>query len=228
MTINACQHCAQATTCLLKQTPLSNDTIESLFRFQSRLLKKGEYLCYQGQKSENLYIVRSGMLKSTIIKPNGEAFIMGFYLPPDLFGFEGMDEEHKSVGITALEQSNICIIPADKMQALTQKAPDLTLQLMRMISRRIHQDNIALLRTTADQRVATFLLQFAARYQQLGFSHDAINLAMTHQDLANYLRMTANTISRIFHDWQAKKLIDIRKHMIYLLDVANIRLLAET
>ncbi|MDP1573587.1 MAG: Crp/Fnr family transcriptional regulator [Coxiellaceae bacterium] len=226
--MNECQHCAQASTCLLKQNNLPTEVIQTLFQFHSRILKKGEHLCYQGQKSDNLYIIRSGMLKSTLIKPNGEEYVMGFYLPPDLFGFEGIDEQHRSVGITALEHSNICVIPSEKMQALTQQSPALSMQLMRMVSRRIHQDNVALLRTTAHQRVATFLLQLAARHQQLGFSHNSLNLAMTHQDIANYLRMTANTISRIFHEWQEKKMIDIRKHMIYLLDVSHIALIAET
>lgn len=226
--MNKCMDCMQASHCLLKDTVLPEPTILECFQFQSRILKKGEHLCYQGQQSDNLYIIRSGMLKSYYIKPHGEEFVMGFYLPPDLFGFEGIDETYRSIGIMALEHSNICLIPAEKMQQLTQKTPQLSIQLMRMVSRRIHQDNVALLRTTAQQRVATFLLQFASRHQQLGFSHNSLTLPMPHQDIANYLRMTANTISRIFHEWENKKIIDIRKHVIYLLNIADIQCIAES
>lgn len=226
--MNACQACVQAPYCLLDRNQLPTETIAQRFQFPARILKKGEHLCYQGQQSENLYIVRTGILKSYITKANGEEFVMGFYFPPDLFGFEGIDEDFQSVSITALEYTNICIIPAKKMQQLVQSSPSLNMQLLRMASRRIHQDNIALLRTSAQQRVATFLLQLAARHAQQGISHNAINLSMTHQDIANYLRMTANTISRIFHEWQEKQLIEIQKHMIFLRDLTNITLIAES
>lgn len=225
--MNKCIDCAQGSTCLLSNSTLPPETIDSLFQFPARLLKKGEHLCYQGQKSESLYIVRSGMLKSYVTKPNGEEYVMGFHLPPDLFGFEGMDEADGSMSIVALDQTNICSISPEKMQHLIQQSPSLNMQLLRMVSRRIHQDNVALLRSNAHQRVAAFLLQLAARHHQLGFSHNALNLLMTHQDMANYLRMTANTISRIFHEWQQKRLIEIQKHVIYLLDISHIQLIAE-
>lgn len=226
--MNACEHCAQAAHCLLDQNQLPLAEIQQLFQFPARILKKGEHLCYQGQQSENLYILRTGMLKSYLTKARGEEFVMGFYFPSDLFGFEGIDKSFQSISITALDHSNICVIPAKKMQVLVQTSPAINLQLMRMASRRIHQDNIALLRTTAQQRVATFLLQLAARHHQQGFSHNRINLNMTHQDIANYLRMTANTISRIFHEWQKSKFIEIQKHIVFLQDIAHIQLIAES
>ncbi|MCX7124449.1 MAG: cyclic nucleotide-binding domain-containing protein [Gammaproteobacteria bacterium] len=195
---SACQRCSHAPYCLPSQVPhtpiLLND-----FQFPSRALKRGEHLCYQGEYLKNLYIIRAGLLKSTITKKNGEEYIMGFYFPPDLFGWEGIDEMHRSIAITAIDQSNICVIPTEKMFSLTQQIPTLGTQLLKMISHRIHQDNIALLR----------------------------HLLMTHQDIANYLRITPNTISRIFHAWQKKKLIQIERHLIYLLDIPNIVMIAE-
>lgn len=214
---NECQHCSRAAVCLGFNA----------FQFSARILKRGEHLCYQGQQSQNLYILRSGVLKSYLTKVNGEEFVMGFYFPPDLFGWEGIDESHRSVSITALEQSNICVIPTEKMFALTQKIPSLGTQLLRMVSRRIQQDNTALLRTTAQQRVATFLLQLELRYQQLGFPKYTLQLTMAHQDIANYLRITPSTISRILHELQGEKIIIIKKQSVQLLNIAAIRLMAE-
>ena len=214
---NECQRCSRAAVCLG-----FND-----FQFSARQLKRGEHLCYQGQQSQNLYILRSGILKSYLTKQNGEEFVMGFYLPPDLFGWEGIDESHRSISIIALDQSNICVIPTEKMFALTQQIPTLGTQLLRMVSRRIQQDNTALLRTSAQQRVATFLLQLELRYQQLGFPKQSLQLIMTHQDIANYLRITPSTISRILHELRQKKLIAIEKHLIKLLNMPAIHLMAE-
>lgn len=214
---NECQNCLRAPTCLGN----------NLFQFPARMLKRGEHLCYQGQQSQNLYILRSGLLKSYITKPNGEEFVMGFYLPPDLFGWEGIDESQRSIAITALDQSNICVIPTDKMFSLTQTMPQLGGQLLQMVSRRIYQDNVALLRTSAQQRVATFLLQLELRYRQLGFPKQTLQLMMTHQDIANYLRITPSTISRIFHELDKNKIIKIEAHRIHLLDISQIHMIAQ-
>lgn len=215
--INECQRCSRAAICLGFNA----------FQFTAQMLKRGEHLCYQGQQSQNLYILRAGVLKSYLTKPNGEEFVMGFYFSPDLFGWEGIDESYRSVSIIALEPSNICIIPTEKMFLLTQKIPLIGKQLLRMVSRRIQQDNTALLRTTALQRVATFLLQLESRYQQLGFPKNVLHLMMAHQDIANYLHITPSTISRILHELQEKKIIAISKHVIQLLNRSEIHLMAE-
>lgn len=214
---NECQRCSRAAVCLGFNA----------FQFTARILKRGEHLCYQGQQSQNLYILQAGALKSYLTKSNGEEFVMGFYFPPDLFGWEGIDQSHQSVSIVALEPANICIIPTEKMFALTQKMPSLGTQLLRMVSRRIQQDNTALLRTTAQQRVATFLLQLELRYRQLGFPKQSIPLTIAHQDIANYLHITPSTISRIFHELQEKKIIAVKNHVIELLNMAEIHLMAE-
>lgn len=223
---NSCQHCAHAQHCLLPQKHFQAAALDA-FQFSARLLKRGEHLCRQGQSSDTLYILRAGILKSYITKQNGEEFIMGFYFPPDLFGWEHMDKTQHSISIVALDQSNVCAIPTDKMMALTHEIPTLGTQLLRMVGRRIEQDNIALLRTTAHQRVATFLLQLTYRYHQMGFPDHYCQLLMTHQDIANYLRITPSTISRIFHEWQHKKIIRMEKHIVYLLDFPMMRMMSE-
>lgn len=220
---NSCEHCPHVSNCLPSRMQSSIDT----FQFPAKQLKRGEHLSYQGQSSQHLFILRAGILKSYLIKPNGEEFVMGFYLPSDLFGWEAIDESQRSISITALDQSNICLIPTEKIFLLTQENPAFCQQLLRMVSRRIQQDNVALLRTSAQQRVATFILQLELRYRQLGFPKQTLQLLMTHQDIANYLRMTPNTICRIFHEWQQKKIIKIEKHLMRLLDMANINLMAE-
>lgn len=214
---NVCLHCSRATVCLGVST----------LQFTAKNLKRGEHLCYQGQQSTNLYILRSGTLKSYTTTSHGEEFIMGFYLPPDLFGWESIDETNHSISIVALEESNICIVPTETLFAHTQKATEFGTQLLRMVSRRIQQDNIALLRTTALQRVTTFLLQLALRYQQIGFAKNQLHLKMAHQDIANYLRITPSTISRLLHQLEKKKLIAIKKHVIQLLDSATIQQIAD-
>lgn len=220
--MNVCQRCPRASICLPARI-----TITSSFEFESCSLTKGEHVFYQGQISRYLYILRAGALKSYTIQKNGDEFVMGFYFPTDLFGWEAIDEQQRSISVIALDESNICMIPAQKLFLLTQNMPALNNQLLQMISRRIQQDNIALLRTTAEQRVATFLLQLNSRYAALGLSPIHLRLPMTHHDIANYLRITPSTISRIFHQWEKRKWIVLKNHMISLVDAKNLQMAAE-
>ncbi|EKD77372.1 MAG: hypothetical protein ACD_42C00356G0002 [uncultured bacterium] len=65
------------------------------------------------------------------------------------------------------------------------------------------------------------------RYQSLGLYSSTLSLVMTHQDIANYLRMTASTISRILNEFQKKKMIRFSKHRIELQKIDALRLIAE-
>ena len=224
---NTCRTCNRASICLLAQLTPNTTQLLNTLQFNAKTLKRGEHLCHQGQTSDNLYILRAGSLKSYVTKANGEAFVMGFYFPPDLFGWEGLDDQQRATSIVALDESNICIIPTEKMFALTQQSPALGAQLLKMVSRRIHQDNVALLRTSAEQRVATFLLQLVTRFSHIGFSNLTFQLPMKHQDIANYLHITPNTISRIFHDLQKKKLLKLVRNTIQLCDIPQIQMIAE-
>lgn len=219
---NVCQRCPRSSVCF----PFVNSNSYT-FEFASRILMRGEHLCHQGQQSRYLYILRSGVLKSYTIKKNGDEFVMGFYFPTDLFGWEATDAAQRSISIVALDESNVCMIPTEKLFFLTQENPALGERLLTMINRRIQQDNIALLRTTAPQRVATFLLQLSFRYQMLGFSKYDLQLPMTHQDIANYLRITAGTISRILHQWENRQWIVMENHVIRLVNMPCLQMVAE-
>jgi CRP/FNR family transcriptional regulator len=219
---NVCQRCPRSSVCF----PFIQANAGS-FEFASRVLMRGEHLYHQGQQSRCLYILRSGALKSYTTKKNGDEFVMGFYFPADLFGWEATDAGQRTISIVALTDSNVCVIPTEKLFFLTQDNLLFGEQLLNMINRRIQQDNIALLRTTASQRVATFFLQLSFRYQLLGFSKEHLQLPMTHQDIANYLRITAGTISRILHQWEKRKWIAIENHVIKLLDIPCLQMVAD-
>lgn len=213
------------TPLLHTSTPIFQHLNPNTFKF--KFIPTGHHICYQGQASQKLYLLHQGLLKSYITKANGQEFVMGFYLPSDLFGWEGFDKPHHAISVCALTDSTVCVIKIEKIFTLTQENPILTNQLLCLISRRIHHDNIALLRTTAQQRVATFLLQLTARYRELGYPHDRCQLLMSHQDIANYLRINPSTISRVFNELQKNKLIEIKKHFVYLCDIPQLRILAE-
>lgn len=208
-----------ASHCLPAQLDKSNIKILKELSFNARILDPGEHLCRQGNKIDSIYLIRSGLLKSYINKENGDEFIMDFHLPPELFGWEGNDSKQLSLSIVALDHSNICEIPTLEFSELISQNTLLQQQFFKLIQQRIRNDNLKFLRTTAEQRVANFIVQFSNHYKLMGFPYYMCKLIMTHQDIANYLRIAPATISRILHQMQKKGLIVLKKKDIYLNDI---------
>lgn len=222
-----CHQCAHAPFCLDLPNHYDKLPEENRLNLQSKTIKPGQHLCHQGQASSYLYILRSGLLKSYLTKASGQEFIMSFVLPSDLFGWEGFDKPRHAISVVAIVESQVCMIKSEQMFVLTQLHPNFGNKLLRMISRRIHQDNVALLRTSATQRVATFLLQLTARYRELGYPSDRCQLLMSQQDIANYLRINPSTVSRTLHDLQKSGLIQYERNTVTLKNISQLRSLAE-
>jgi CRP/FNR family transcriptional regulator len=224
---NKCKYCRISTLCLPAKVDRKALKKLSELKFNSRVLKPGEYLCRQGELSKNLYALRSGLLKSFTTKADGQEYIMGFHSPPEMFGWEGIDQSQKSLSIVALDHSNICEVPIEKLSTVTALIPGLEMQILHLVSQRIRRDNLNLLRTSAEQRVASFLLQLSEQNSLLGHPFYLCRLRMTHQDIANYLRIAPETISRTFRTLQKKGLIKAVRKKIFLNDIDGLKRVAE-
>lgn len=224
---NKCKYCRISSLCLPANIEKKTLKRISELKFNSRVLKPGEYLCRQGELSKNLYALRSGFLKSTITKADGEEYIMGFHSPPELFGWEGIDQSQKTLSIIALDHSNVCEIPLTKLSAVAAHIPEFEMQLLHLVSQRIRRDNLNLLRTSAEQRVASFLLQLSEQNSLLGYPFYLCRLKMTHQDIANYLRIAPETISRTFRNLQKKEIIKVIRKKVFINDLNALKRVAE-
>lgn len=163
-----CNDCSLAPLCL----PLSLNmedvaTLDAIVK-RGRPLKKGEFLFRQGDHFNAIFAVRSGSLKTFSVTDIGEEQITGFHLPSELVGLAGMDTEAYPVSAQALETTSVCEIPFDRLDEIAIQLPQLRRQLMRVMSREIRDDQqmmLLLSKKTADERIATFLVNLSARFQ---------------------------------------------------------------
>ncbi len=224
---NFCSQCRISHLCLpgTIQKTLLREAID--LNFHAKLLEPGEHLCHQGESHDHLYLLRSGLLKSYFNKEQGDELIMDFHLPPELFGWEGIDEKQLSFSIVALDFSNVCEISLQKLKEISNKHPEIQIQLLNMINRKIRINNTNMMRTTAEQRVSTFILALSEHYKSLGYPHYLCKLGMTHQDIANYLRIAPETISRILHSMQKRGIITVYRKKIYINNFDQLQQVAE-
>jgi len=223
---NKCKHCHIANLCLgATQVKVDNKILQKL-KFKSKTLKPGEHLIHQGESTSTLYAVRSGILKSYVSQADGQEFVMSFQIPPELFGWENIDKKKATMSVVALDYTNVCVIPFAQLTELFQSVPEIEMQVFRMVSKSFHKTNLASIRTSALQRVANFLLVLSEHSRLLGFPYYLCRLSMTHQDIANYLRIAPETISRTFKNMQKKEVIKMCHKKIYINDFEELRKMA--
>lgn len=224
-----CKDCSLAPLCL--PLSLNNDDMDALDEIvkRGRPLKKGEFLFRQGDAFGSVFAVRSGALKTFSITDGGEEQITGFHLPSELVGLSGMDTEAYPVSAQSLETTSVCEIPFERLDELSEQLPQLRRQLMRVMSREIRDDQqmmMLLSKKTADERIATFLVNLSARFRARGFSAQQFRLAMSRNEIGNYLGLAVETVSRVFTRFQQNGLIAAEGKEVRILDSIELCALA--
>ncbi|MGL4318312.1 MAG: fumarate/nitrate reduction transcriptional regulator Fnr [Pseudomonas sp.] len=224
-----CKECSLAPLCLPLSLNLEDmDALDHIVK-RGRPLKKGEFLFRQGDSFSSVFAVRSGALKTFTLSDSGEEQITGFHLPSELVGLSGVDTEQYPVSAQALETTSVCEIPFERLDELSVQLPQLRRQLMRVMSREIRDDQqmmLLLSKKTADERIATFLVNLSARFRARGFSANQFRLAMSRNEVGNYLGLAVETVSRVFTRFQQNGLLNAEGKEVQILDPIELCALA--
>ena len=224
-----CKDCSLAALCLPLSLNLEDmDALDRIVK-RGRPLKKGEFLFRQGDAFDSVFAVRAGALKTFTLSDAGEEQITGFHLPSELVGLSGVDSQLYPVSAQALETTSVCEIPFERLDELSMQLPQLRRQLMRVMSREIRDDQqmmLLLSKKTADERIATFLVNLSARFRARGFSANQFRLAMSRNEIGNYLGLAVETVSRVFTRFQQNGLINAEGKEVQILDPIKLCALA--
>ena len=146
----------------------------------------------EGEPAEYLYKVVSGAVRTYKVLADGRRQIGAFYLPGDIFGLEAGAEHGFSA--EAVSESNVLVIKRSAVMDLAARDSGVAQQLWAVTGHELQraQDHVMLLIKSAQERVAGFLVEMAKRAP----GASTIQLAMSRQDIADYLGLTIETISR--------------------------------
>ena len=186
--------------------------------------REGAFL--SGEPFTSIYAVRSGSIKSFCIDADGREQVTGFYFPGELFGWDGLANEHYQNTAIALETTSLCEIPYEKLDNLGNSIPSVQKYVMKLISREINADQqlIALLAgNSAQQKLASLLLSISDRLVQQKLSSTRLWLPMSRGEIGNYLGLTVETVSRVLGHFQRKKYLAVNKKEIEILNKKALR-----
>jgi CRP/FNR family transcriptional regulator len=226
----SCQNCTLADLCL--PHGMHHNELEELDRIVMRHnpYQPGQHLFRPGDSSHALYAVRSGAIKSYCITADGDEQVLGFTLPGELTGMDGLSGGCYSSAAVVLETSSVCELPFSQLEGLCHELPGLHKQMMNGMGREITEDHHMLMllgKRTAEERLASFLLSLSMRYHKRGLSATEFNLPMSRQDIGNYLGMAIETVSRLFAQLQDRKLLEVRRRQVKILDLDRVRQIVE-
>jgi CRP-like cAMP-binding protein len=159
----------------------------------------------EGDPAEYLYKVIEGTVRTSKLLADGRRQVGGFYLPGDVFGLESGDEHAFSA--EAISDAKVLVIKRSSLIALAGRDHDVACQLWTLTSRELRraQDHNMLLIQSAQERVAAFLLEMAERVP----AGNAVELPMSRQDIADYLGLTIETVSRTLSRLEHRAAIEL-------------------
>jgi CRP/FNR family transcriptional regulator len=227
---NSCLECKISELCLphgLQQQEIRQLTAIVKYR---RPLHLNEFLYVQGEKCQSLYAVKSGSFRSFMANTEGGEQTLGFYLPGELMGLDSLQYGSFTCSLIALETCSVCELPLSSLNELCSELPSLQFQIMRVMGKEIASDHdkiLSLGHRSAKCRIAGFLLTLSRRYGALGFSGTEFNLSMRRHDIANFLGLTIETVSRQLADLNKVGVITVRRRGIQINDLDWLKSIVE-
>lgn len=215
-----CKACGLASLCIPYGLTLQElEDLDNIVKIK-RKLNSGDVLFYAGAKNTPIYAVSSGSFKTSIVSSDGAEQITGFYLPGEIVGLDALGGSLPHSTTVALETSTACELPPKEFDKLCETNHGLRQQMMRLVSKEIGREQqmmMTLGQMTADERLAGFLVGLAHRYEDRGFSPHEFNLSMSRHDLANYLGLAVETLSRLFRRFHEKGFLQVQLRNIKIL-----------
>lgn len=217
----SCTQCGVFDLCFVHElVELRRNEVEAIVRRQ-RQLGREAHMFHAGQSLKSVCVVQSGTVKTYQLSSEGEEIVTGFHLPGELIGLDAIGRDRHPEFAVALEDSRYCDIPFREFQKILDDSPELNKLMLKMLSIDMMESREMLLvigRMDARARVAIFLLNLSSRLNHRGEDGSRFRLSMDRRDLANFLGLTIETVSRTLSWMQKEDMLKVRGKLVQLLD----------
>ena len=223
-----CNSCAFARVCSV--VDCGNLELVDLHRLVEHTgpYRKGQHIFRSGDPFRAIYAIRTGTVKMCLTDEDGREHVLGFYLPGEVIGLNAIFPDHFPCDAVALETSQFCRFSFPAISMLATRLPAIQQHLFRLISKELGMAHLLVGDYSADERMAAFLVSLGGRYAVRGFSETHFQLAMRRGDIANYLRLAAETVSRVLGRFRAQELIEVQGRAMILRDLSRLRKMARS
>ena len=192
-------------------------------------LPKGKHLFRSQDTFQSVYAISSGHLKTYKITEDGKEQVIGFHFPGEIIGLDGIGTNQHLTNAEVLDEAAVCEIPFKQFQTLTSELSALQLHFYKLMSKEIQTDQLLitlLSKKTAKERMATFLLMVSSRKARHFRCATRFSLPMPRSDIASYLGLTIETVSRILTRLSGESAIQFNNKDIEIIDAEKLKTIA--
>lgn len=186
-----------------------------------RRILQGEMLFRNGEAFTSIFAVRTGFFKTTIASEDGREQVTGFQMAGEIIGLDGIISDHHNCNAVALEDAEVCVMPFANVEALSREFPVLQRHVHKVMSREIVRENSVMMilgNMRAEERVAAFLLNLAQRLNARGLSQSELMLRMKREEIASYLGLKIETVSRAFTKFSDEGIIEVKQRYVRIIE----------
>ena len=200
---------------------------DAVFDLSEKLLlkkqpfKTGDIIYQEGRPFRSLFALTTGSAKEVCLAGDEER-ILGFKLKGELTGQDAIATGVYPHTLVALEDSTLCILPYDKLTKSADSLPSLSTQIIKLFAAESYHDSqirrsLATAKS-AENKVRAFIYNIATRFKARNLAYTEIKLSMSRKEIADYLGITKETLSRSLTSLQNKALIEISGKNIHIVD----------
>jgi CRP-like cAMP-binding protein len=160
--------------------------------------QRGATIFSAGESSSCVYVLKSGLAKLTSLSETGKETILHILKPDEVFGELLLSEEKRAFTAIAVEDAVVTVVSRERFLEVLLSVPTVALNFIRVLSKRLAKVEKGLAEsshTLSYHRLAKTLLQLSEKYGEKVPSGTLIKLRLTHEDLANLIGTTRETVT---------------------------------
>lgn len=196
-----------------------------------RGLEAGESLYLQGTPANRLYVVATGVVKTTRVNPDGRETMIDLLVPGDFLGsLPSRGADHYADNAWAVTPSCLLVLEAAEFLAILRRFPAVALATLEGVSQRLSQAHDAVHRLSAapvEQRLAATLLLVAEKTGEPWQGGVLLQVPLSREDLASLTGTVTETVSRILSGWRRAGLVETGRRWVAIMDVAGLERVRE-
>jgi CRP/FNR family transcriptional regulator len=186
-----------------------------------RKVKRGAPLFRNGDRFTSLYAIRTGFFKTCVASEDGRDQVTGFQMAGEIVGLDGIVNDVHTCDAIALEDAEVCVMPFDRIEDLSNQIHALQRHVHKIMSREIVREHGVMLllgSMRAEERLAAFLLNLVQRLHARGFSQSELVLRMTREEIGSYLGLKLETVSRTFSKFVEEGIVEVKQRHVRILN----------
>ena len=192
-----------------------------------RILSKGEHLHHAGDMATDPHIVVSGALKGYRVDRCGNECVLRLYSEGDVIGLEALARRPALTSVVALSTAKVSPLNGRGIPAMGSgiRTASVTDHVLTGVYQELRETGqlLEMTRGATDTRLAQFLLQYGEKQALRGCKRDDFLLPFGRRDLAHYLGLATETLSRVFARLKERRILDVDNHHIVVLDLEALR-----